>query len=55
LPAVDWGVGLSSPYLTDDILEQPLVVANGHIKVPPGPGLAVKVDEAKVRRYAREA
>jgi muconate cycloisomerase len=55
LPAVDWGVGLSSPYLTDDILEQPLVVANGHIEVPPGPGLAVKVDEAKVRRYAREA
>lgn len=55
LPAVDWGVGLSSPYLTDDILQQPLAVSNGHITVPSGPGLGVEVDEAKVRRFAREA
>jgi muconate cycloisomerase len=55
LPAVDWGVGLSSPYLTDDILMQPLKVSNGHITVPAGPGLGIEVDEAKVRRYAREA
>jgi muconate cycloisomerase len=55
LPAVDWGVGLSSPYLTDDILKQPLSVANGHISVPSGPGLGVEVEEAKVRRYSREA
>ena len=55
LPAVDWGVGLSSPYLTDDILLQPLAVASGHISVPSGFGLGIEVDEAKVRRYAREA
>jgi len=55
LPAVDWGVGLSSPYLTDDILRQPLAVASGHISVPSGFGLGVEVDEAKVRRYSREA
>jgi muconate cycloisomerase len=55
LPAVDWGVGLSSPYLTDDILQQPLAVESGHIAVPAGTGLGVEVDEAKVRRYAREA
>jgi muconate cycloisomerase len=55
LPAVDWGVGLSSPYLTDDIIRQPITVANGHVSVPVGPGLGVEVDEAKVRRYAREA
>jgi len=55
LPAVDWGVGLSSPYLTDDILEQPLSFANGHVSVPAGPGLGIEIDEAKVRRYAREA
>jgi muconate cycloisomerase len=55
LPTVDWGVGLSSGYLTDDILKQPLAVANGHISVPTGPGLGIEVDEAKVRRYAREA
>jgi muconate cycloisomerase len=55
LPAVDWGVGLSSQYLTDDILKTPLTFANGHISVPSGPGLGIEVDEAKVRRYAREA
>jgi len=55
LPAVDWGVGLSSQYLTDDILKKPLSFAGGHVTVPSGPGLGIEVDEAKVRRYAREA
>jgi muconate cycloisomerase len=55
LPAVDWGVGLSSQYLTDDILKTPLTFANGHINVPTGTGLGIEVDEAKVRRFAREA
>ncbi len=55
LPAVDWGVGLSSQYLVDDILQQPLSLAGGHAMVPAGPGLGIEVDEAKVRRYAREA
>ena len=55
LPAVDWGVGLSSPYLTDDILKQPITVSDGHVTVPTGPGLGIEVDEAMVRRYAREA
>jgi muconate cycloisomerase len=55
LPAVDWGVGFSSQHLTDDILNHPHVFAGGHINVPTGPGLGIEVDEAKVRRYAREA
>jgi len=55
LPAVDWGVGLSSQYLVDDILKQPLAFANGHVSVPSGAGLGIEVDEAKVRRFAREA
>jgi len=55
VPAVDWGVGFSSQYLVDDILKKPHVFANGHIEVPAGPGLGIEVDEAKVRRYAREA
>lgn len=55
LPAVDWGVGFSSQYLVDDILKTPIVFADGHISVPQGPGLGIEVDEAKVRRYAREA
>ena len=55
LPAVDWGVGFSSQYLVEDILEQPLDFSRGHVSLPGGPGLGIKVDEAKVRRYAREA
>jgi muconate cycloisomerase len=55
IPAVDWGVGLSSHYLTDDILRQPLPIGGGHVTVPRGAGLGVEVDEEKVRRYAREA
>ena len=54
IPAVEWGVGLSSQYLVDDILKTPLSFANGHVEVPTGPGLGIEVDEAKVRRYARE-
>jgi L-alanine-DL-glutamate epimerase-like enolase superfamily enzyme len=54
LPAVDWGVGLSSQYLVEDILTNPFSFAGGHVTVPAGPGLGIEVDEAKVRRYARE-
>lgn len=54
LPAVDWGVGFSSQYLVEDILKTPLEFANGHVTVPSGAGLGIEVDEAKVRRYARE-
>lgn len=54
IPAVDWAVSLTSNYLADDVLEQPLVFANGHAEAPTGPGLGIEVDEAKVRRYARE-
>jgi L-alanine-DL-glutamate epimerase-like enolase superfamily enzyme len=55
LPAVDWGVGFSSQYLVEDILETPISFERGHVSLPAGPGLGVEVDEAKVRRYAREA
>ena len=55
LPAVDWGVGFSSQYLVDDILKVPHAFERGHVTVPKGAGLGIEVDEAKVRRYAREA
>lgn len=54
-PAIDWGVSLTSQYLTDDVLKRPLNLAGGHVELPAGPGLGIEVDEAKVRRYAREA
>jgi len=54
VPAVDWGVSLTHTYLTDDLVRQPVTVSAGHAVVPAGPGIGVEVDEAKVRRYARE-
>ena len=55
IPAVDWGVSLTSQYLADNVLKQPLGFADGRADVPAGPGLGIEVDEVKVRRYAREA
>ena len=55
IPAVDWGVSLSSPYLAEDIVTEPIALAGGYLDVPRGAGLGITVDEAKVRRYAREA
>ncbi|MGE4110612.1 MAG: mandelate racemase/muconate lactonizing enzyme family protein [Burkholderiales bacterium] len=54
IPALDWGVSLSSPYLADDIVAEPVRLVDGHFDVPTGPGLGIRVDEAKVRRYAVE-
>ncbi len=54
IPALDWGVSLSSPYLADDIVTEPIDLVEGHFQVPAGPGLGITVDEAKVRRYAVE-
>ena len=55
IPEVDWGVSLSSPYLADDIVAAPIGLSEGHFHVPTGAGLGIIVDEAKVRRYMREA
>jgi L-alanine-DL-glutamate epimerase-like enolase superfamily enzyme len=52
LPALDWGVSLTSQYLGEDVLATPLVFAEGHVVVPSGNGLGVEVDEARVRRLS---
>ncbi|MCA3075500.1 MAG: hypothetical protein INH03_13130 [Rhodocyclaceae bacterium] len=52
IPSLQWGVALTSTYLRDDILVQPLQYANGHVQVPRGPGLGVEVDEERVRAFA---
>jgi L-alanine-DL-glutamate epimerase-like enolase superfamily enzyme len=52
LPALDWGVSLTSQYLGEDVLATPLAFAAGHVMVPSGPGLGVAVDEARVRRLS---
>ena len=42
---------LSTQYLADDLVHQPLNVSHGHASVPTGPGLGVTVDLNKVDRY----
>jgi len=53
LPNMNWGVSLSSLYLADDLVAQPIGMARGHASVPVGPGLGVEVDPEKVKAYAR--
>ncbi len=54
VPAVEWGVSLSSQYLADDVVRTPLSIDQGHAHVGSGPGLGIEVDEARVRRYQRQ-
>ena len=35
----------------DDLIVDPLVIADGHVRVPEGPGLGVSLDEEAVERY----
>lgn len=50
-PNVNWGVSITNHYLVDDIVKNPLRIANGMIVRPTGAGLGVEVDEAQVARY----
>ena len=38
-------------YYTDDFIEAPMAFEKGAIRVPEGPGMGIKVDEEKVKRY----
>ncbi|MCJ1697785.1 enolase [Rathayibacter caricis] len=37
--------------LSDDLLEEPLTITDGMMRVPDGPGLGVRVDPAKLEHY----
>jgi L-alanine-DL-glutamate epimerase-like enolase superfamily enzyme len=54
IPTLEWVLSLSSTHLTDDLIKRPLDLANGHVALAAGHGIGAEVDEAKVRRYARE-
>jgi muconate cycloisomerase len=53
VPALEWGVSLTSPYLAEDILARPLEFSRGHAMVPSGAGLGIDVDENRVRRFSK--
>jgi L-alanine-DL-glutamate epimerase-like enolase superfamily enzyme len=37
--------------MADDLLEEPLLIENGSMRVPDGPGLGIRLDPEKVARY----
>jgi muconate cycloisomerase len=51
VPAIDWGVSLTHFYLAHDLVRQPLLLRDGHVALPDGPGLGVEIDEAAVERF----
>jgi L-alanine-DL-glutamate epimerase-like enolase superfamily enzyme len=54
VPALAWGLTITSPGLAEDVVTDPLRVDNGHINVLDRPGLGVEVDERRVRRCQQE-
>jgi L-alanine-DL-glutamate epimerase-like enolase superfamily enzyme len=49
---LQYPAALNGPqFLADSLLEQPFVVRQGVLSVPAGPGLGVKVDEAKLSAW----
>lgn len=45
--------GIAGNYYTDDVIIEPLNLADGCLVVPDGPGLGIEVDEEKIEAYAR--
>ncbi len=51
IPAIAWGLTVTSPGLAEDLVAEPLRVDGGHLDVLDRPGLGVEVDERRVRRW----
>jgi muconate cycloisomerase len=49
VPALAWGLTLTSQGLADDVTAEPLRIEGGHAQVPGRPGLGIDVDESRVR------
>ncbi len=54
VPALAWGLTLTSHGLAEDVAVEPLRVEAGHVTVPDRPGLGIEVDEHRVRRRQQE-
>ncbi|PZO02955.1 MAG: cycloisomerase [Hyphomicrobiales bacterium] len=54
-PGISLGCEFYMPHhvLTEDVLEEKVANRNGHVVVPDGPGLGIRVSEASVRANAR--
>ena len=54
VPALAWGLTVTSPGLAEDVVTDPLRIDHGHMTVLDRPGLGVEVDERRVRRWQQE-
>jgi muconate cycloisomerase len=55
LPHLEWGTELFGPLLlAEEILTEPLDYSEFSLKVPTGPGLGIKLDEACISRFRRD-
>jgi muconate cycloisomerase len=54
VPALAWGLTITSPGLAEDVVTDPLRIDRGHIAVLDKPGLGVEVDERRVRRWQQD-
>jgi muconate cycloisomerase len=51
LPQLDWDISITCQYLAQDIVGSPVMVENGHVRVPDRPGLGITVDETRLARF----
>lgn len=52
MPAEAQNGRIGGIYYTDDLLSEPMVFADGGIRVPTGPGMGISIDAAKVDQYS---
>lgn len=55
LPSLPWGCEHFGPHiLTEDLVTEPLRIADFHIHLAPGPGLGITLDAGRLRHFARD-
>lgn len=55
VPALAWGLTVTSHGLAEDVAVEPLRVEGGHVVVPDRPGLGIEIDEHRARRRQQES
>jgi len=54
LPQLDWDASVTCQYLAHDIVDAPIRVERGHVRLPERPGLGITVDESRLMRFAQK-
>jgi L-alanine-DL-glutamate epimerase-like enolase superfamily enzyme len=50
-----YGLGITSHYLREDLVAEPIRAVGGHVRVADAPGLGITVDEERLRRFRTRA